>query len=466
MKKNVCHNCIGESFLNFLILNTGTKLNCTYCKQVDNAFTLDDIAGRVHNVFNNFYRATNDEPEDWQYTLLKDKESTYEWDREGDSVEDIVCDILDADNSIAIDIAKILSDKHYDYELAKMSMESPYSEDSKYERKELDGKEFKNKWAQFEARLKNSSRYFGHNDFLNEIFRNINQLAKDRHSRLIVDIGPDNDISTIYRARIIHPLSEIQKALVNPELGLGPPPQNLSKAGRMNARGIAVLYGALTSETAISEIRPPVGADVLVGSFDILNPLRVLDTEALKAIEVEGSLFDSQYFEDLELCNFFNQLSYRLSKPVMPDDEPFEYLATQVISDFLSTNTELNIHGILYPSVYMGGKGKNIVIFSTSVIIEKNTNETTFQPPLDDEEGRDQYDYITILEEVPDGIQKNFGLEWDEIEERYRIPKKPTLKLDRDSLVLCNIESVEVRLNKNEVKRQVIKAAAKPKERF
>ena len=32
---------------------------------------------------------------------------------------------------------------------------------------------------------------------------------------------------------------------------------------------------------------------------------------------------------------FLRSLSGRITRPVMPDDEPFEYLATQAIADFL-----------------------------------------------------------------------------------------------------------------------------------
>lgn len=465
MEKFICDSCIEEPFLQNLIALEGIKTKCSYCNTVGMTFDLQGLSKRVHRVFQNFYIATNSEPEDWQYALLKDKESNYEWDRGGDRVEDIVCDILQTHENIAKDITELLGSDYYDFELAKMGVESPYSKESRYEQRILSGREFKNKWAKFEASIKSSSRFFGHYEFLNEIFKDLNQLAKERHEKLIREIGPEKDITKIYRARIVHQV-EVENAFSKPELSLGPPPQNKSKAGRMNALGIAALYGALSDDTAVSEIRPPAGAHVIVGCFDIIRPLRVLDIEALKSIEVEGSMFDSKYFEDLELSNFLKQLSSRLSKPVMPDDEPFEYLATQAVSDFLSSSKELDIHGIIYPSVYRGGKDKNIVIFSDSVVIEKNQNVTTFHPPSDGEEGTDMFDNFTILEEQEIEPNSKFELEWDEIHERYRTPKKPTLRLDRDSLRLCMIESVEVKLKKEEIARQIVKVPSSPKPIF
>ena len=47
----------------------------------------------------------------------------------------------------------------------------------------------------------------------------------------------------------------------------------------------------------------------------------------------------------------------------MPDDEPFDYLPTQAIVDFLSALPEPTIDGLIYPSVQSGEKGKNVVLF-------------------------------------------------------------------------------------------------------
>ena len=40
-----------------------------------------------------------------------------------------------------------------------------------------------------------------------------------------------------------------------------------------------------------------------------------------------------------------------MTLPVMPNDEPFGYLATQAIADFLATEANPPLDGILYPSV-------------------------------------------------------------------------------------------------------------------
>jgi hypothetical protein len=54
----------------------------------------------------------------------------------------------------------------------------------------------------------------------------------------------------------------------------------------------------------------------------------------------------------------------------MPDDEPYDYLPTQAIADFLATSANPLLHGILYPSV-QGGEGKsNVVLFHKAARVQ------------------------------------------------------------------------------------------------
>ncbi|MFK4535162.1 hypothetical protein ABIA00_003345 [Bradyrhizobium ottawaense] len=52
---------------------------------------------------------------------------------------------------------------------------------------------------------------------------------------------------------------------------------------------------------------------------------------------------------------FLRTLSARITRPVMPDDEHFEYLATQAVADFLATESSVPIDGIIFPSVQAAG---------------------------------------------------------------------------------------------------------------
>jgi len=138
----------------------------------------------------------------------------------------------------------------------------------------------------------------------------------------------------------------------------------------MNARGISVFYGANDPDLAIAEVRPPVGSQVAVGRFDIVRTLRLLDLTALSTVKEEGSIFDPGWAGRLERATFLRSLSERITKPVMPDDEAFEYLPTQAIADFLAAENEPVLDGIVFPSAQSQGDGLNVVLFHKAARVE------------------------------------------------------------------------------------------------
>lgn len=54
----------------------------------------------------------------------------------------------------------------------------------------------------------------------------------------------------------------------------------------------------------------------------------------------------------------------------MPDDEAFDYLTTQAIADFLSTENEPRLDGIIFASAQSKG-GRNVVLFHKSARIRE-----------------------------------------------------------------------------------------------
>ncbi len=123
----------------------------------------------------------------------------------------------------------------------------------------------------------------------------------------------------------------------------------------MNAAGIAVFYGATDPSVALAEVRPPVGSKVLIAFFEVIRPLRLLDLPALAGIVSEkGSIFDAAYVHRLKRAEFLRGLSQRISRPIMPDDQPSDYLLTQAVADFLATAADPTLDGIIYPSAQGG----------------------------------------------------------------------------------------------------------------
>ena len=146
-----------------------------------------------------------------------------------------------------------------------------------------------------------------------------------------------------------------------PGAEIGPPPSLNATAGRMNSAGIGVFYGATESEVTLAEVRPPVGSKVLVGRFEIVRPLKLLDLVAMKDIsDGPGSLFDEGHRHRLRQLEFLRGLTQRLSKPVMPDDQVLDYLPTQAVADFLATEASPPLDGIIYSSVQIGTDARTI----------------------------------------------------------------------------------------------------------
>nr|WP_255701537.1 RES family NAD+ phosphorylase [Afifella sp. H1R] len=284
-----------------------------------------------------------------------------------------------------------------------MGEECEFDADSHYEEKAIADHEFAFEFRAIERSLKSQARFFnrGAEEFLNRIFADLDGRTAGDGRPVIVTAGPDAKIRGFFRARVFHHSEELDQALVRPDLHLGPPPSRIARAGRMNAHGISVFYGASDPGVALAEVRPPVGSRALVGRFELVCPVRLLDVEALRSVYAEGSIFDPSYVEQLALAKFLGRLSDRITMPVMPDDEPTEYLITQTIADYLARRPEPGLDGILFRSVQRPGEHQNVVLFNhASKVAELEFPEGT-------ELSAHQYD------ETEDGPESDYWV-WEE----------------------------------------------------
>ena len=290
------------------------------------------------------------------------KEGDYSWEHEGDQVTDAIAIAAEIDEEPAEDIRKVLEDKHWNMEMGE---EGPFDEDTHYTAREPDDIEYQENWRFFEDSLKAEARFFSStaDATLADVFEELADHRSPDGKPVIVQAGPETGIPALYRARVFQSSSALKDALKRPDLRMGPPPPALAKAGRMNAHGISVFYGATDPAVAIGEVRPPVGSRVAVGKFSLVRATRLLDVSALQSVYVEGSIFDPAHAPRLERAKFLESLGERIARPVMPDDEPLEYLITQVIADYLAGRLDPALDGILYPSVQDGTHGANVMLF-------------------------------------------------------------------------------------------------------
>jgi hypothetical protein len=368
--KHLCFACVGEAFLSAEIKRSGQPASCSYCGNKRKCITIEEMADRIEGAFEQHYRRTSPDPNDFEYMLMKDPESSYDFERHGEPVVWAIAGAAGIDEAPATDIQQILQERHSDWEMAQMGEECEFDSDSHYEEKDPNDIEMREEWRYFERSLKTETRFFNQHGqaTLDAVFEGLADHETRDGRRVVVRAGPGREIASLYRARVFQSSEPLEEALKRPDIGLGPPPFAVATAGRMNARGISVFYGALDPVVALAEIRPPVGSRVMVGKFNLLRPLRLLNVEALKAVFIKGSIFDGTYIRTLERAKFLGRLSSRITQPVMPSDEPSDYLVTQAIADYLAS--EVRLDGIVYPSAQAGGATENLVLFHRAARVQ------------------------------------------------------------------------------------------------
>jgi hypothetical protein len=456
-ENRICHNCVGEAYLSAQIERTGVVATCYSCDD-DEApcITLEELADCVEGAFERHYYRTSDQPDMYESMLLRDKELDYDWDRHGEPVLLAIQEAASISEDVAQDVLEVLDERNADIELAQMGEEWEFHEESNYEWKAARDHEFAFEWQGIERSLKSESRFFnqGAEAFLARLFANLDGRVTRDDQPVVVAAGPETAHQSFFRARVFHDSDELDQALIRPDLHLGPPPGKLARAGRMNASGISMFYGASDKGVALAEVRPPVGSRALVGEFQLIRNVRLLDVKALQSVYVEGSIFDPSFEDQLSLSKFLGRLSERITMPVMPDDEPTEYLITQTIADYLGRRPLPGIDGILFPSVQSPGDNRNVVLFHHASRVEAmifpDGTELTAHQYSTSEDGPEP-DYW-VWEETPAAVQNEAAkpeedLGWFGMLEPARYDqnvdtREVTLRVLTESIAANHIEGV------------------------
>ncbi|WP_295590063.1 RES family NAD+ phosphorylase [uncultured Lamprocystis sp.] len=150
------------------------------------------------------------------------------------------------------------------------------------------------------------------------------------------------------------------------------PDANKVGEGRVNARGIAVLYLCSKPTTAMHEVRPWVGSRISVAEFTTTGDLRVVDFTALHGKNKESlspprrimgamgtripPMSKKQLLEELMI-----DINYAFSTPVSRQEDSVQYVPTQIIVDLVKKE---KYHGIAYNSVFSAGL--NLALFDPS----------------------------------------------------------------------------------------------------
>ena len=468
-RKLICHNCVGEPFLSSLVLAQGKMGVCCYCGLKDKLFIIKELSEYVEVAFEQHYVRTPDQPTSYQQAMISDREMGYDWERDGQESVYAIMDAAEITEEIAHDIQTVLENEHYDFDSAAMGEETNFSSDAYYESAGVNDQHWQEEWRGFERFLKTETRFYSRSGFklLASIFDGIDKMETFKNRPLIIEAGPNTALTEVFRARSFQSNSGLEKALARPDLHIGPPPSCYANAGRMNAHGISVFYGANDPKVALAEVRPPVGCQVAVARFEITKLLKLLDLTALEDIATSGSIFDPGFIKILERTSFLRSLSQRITVPVMPDNEKLEYLATQAVADFLASENDPTVDGILFPSVQDGHNSSNIVLFHKSSRVEeinypKDTIISTNLGMMDEDGWVDDY---SVFVETP--VQNDFPKEnefpemdvfhsfvdWESTQSADF--RTPTLKVDLNSIEVHRIKSVKYKFENHSVRLSV-----------
>ncbi|UEM39914.1 MULTISPECIES: RES family NAD+ phosphorylase [Pectobacterium] len=439
---------------------------CHYCGNIQSCFTLAVVSELTEQALDAHFFRTSEEPSDLEYAMLRHSE--HDWCRDGDPIVQVIEELLQTCPAVAQDIQQVLEEKHASFDHHDYSgQETEFAADSFYkERRKVSTKRLDSMWAIFVASLKSESRYINNSvrKTLDGIFSGLDSLQVDGEQTVITDAGPGTGVTFLYRSRWSRNQDELEKMMVTPDRELGPPPHRFSGANRMSAKGISVFYGASSVETTISEIRPPVGCDVVCAKFSLIRPLRLLNLPALKSVLDSGSMLDPDFIQKREQAAFLRSLTSRLVTPVLPGDEDFSYIPTQVIAEYLADSAQLNLDGILYPSVQLAGPvadgSYNVVLFHKASRVRWQRLPTqkdcgiNFVCQYNEDEWEPDLCVTEFVQEGKVPSQPEVEVNEDELLPHFQDHREPALEVDLPSVSVHHIRAARFEYSSDSVRRE------------
>jgi hypothetical protein len=165
---------------------------------------------------------------------------------------------------------------------------------------------------------------------------------------------------TIFRARVLDDGFNDDRLRKDPAAELSAPPKERARAGRMNVEYIPAFYAAFSEDTAIAEMRPSIGDQVAVGEFFLQKDIKVLDFTVFSrmAEDKKKEAYSHTRYD------FIKQMEGEISKPILPFEKQREYIATQIVAEYLREYFECD--AVIYKSSMLKNgeaDNRNIVIF-------------------------------------------------------------------------------------------------------
>lgn len=130
--------------------------------------------------------------------------------------------------------------------------------------------------------------------------------------------------------------------------------------GRVNPRGITALYLSSTKETAMSEVRPWLKAEISCARFRTTRDLRIVDCSKHADKNLLG--WDAASPEDIQKA-VWGAIDRGFSRPVDSARGSTEYIPTQILSELFKS---LGFDGVGYKSA-LHDEGYNLALFNVDM---------------------------------------------------------------------------------------------------
>lgn len=344
MTRYVCSSCFGDPAIKEYIEENSVGSECSFCEEVHErniSIPIDNLIRYMRICVSREY----DNAAEW--LPYESSEGGYQ----GETIDawDLIVHELEIELPEDKDgeLLQCLSDGFSDHEWCK---EDPYGPSSM----EL----AKYSWENFSYIVKNRRRFFfrseksedSSTDVLSpgELLEKVLDYAN--HVNLVTRLGEG---LVLYRARA-H--SKDGKSWSNAKDLGPPPPEKALQSNRMSPAGIPMFYGSDSSDTAVFETAIKSGK-FSVGRFCTARPIKLLDLSNLPTLP---SIFDMS-LEDAEISPrssipFLRHVSEQISKPITKDSNShIEYVPTQVVTEFIRSQSKIPIDGIKYESAIHSG---------------------------------------------------------------------------------------------------------------
>jgi hypothetical protein len=358
----ICSRCVGEEHLRSEIKSWGRPNKCEACKEEHpTCVGIINLALRMDVVYR---QLVNYAEQDWPDDGPGER---------GTSPVELFLDLMSCPKwEIAEAMVGFLAN-HHAYEIHHHGDTDWYDAESEAFTLRLPNNPLvRSEWLRFHRSIKHEGRFFNR-DATQLLDRILGPILRDERSVFkgaIRTVGPEDVDRFIFRGRVANDEAARAAIYSSPIRQLGPPLPTIATAGRMNPAGISVFYGSGDALTCVAELRAPVGGSVIVGCFEIIRPLRLLDLTVLEKIENTLSFFDPLFMEVHDVVSFVPGFHKDIRKPVIPGQEALEYVPTQVVAEYLWTRPDHAVDGLIFSSSQVSGDRTNIVLFPRACIVE------------------------------------------------------------------------------------------------